>query len=125
MSGSTFSDIVYITGLKVHTTIGVFDWERAIKQPLTFDIEIEHCILQAAQSDDVQYAIDYSAVSDLVKTLAESSSYQLIESLAEEVARQVISQFKVHSVKIKLSKAGAVAGTKDVGIIIKRFSQSV
>jgi 7,8-dihydroneopterin aldolase/epimerase/oxygenase len=124
MSGSNFSDIVYITGLKVHTTIGVFDWERAIKQPLTFDIEVEHCIKQAAQTDNVEFAVDYSAVSELVKKLAESSAYQLIESLAEEVALQIINQFNIHSVKIKLSKAGAVAGTKDVGIIIKRFAPS-
>jgi 7,8-dihydroneopterin aldolase/epimerase/oxygenase len=122
MSGSTFSDIVYITGLKVHTTIGVFDWERAIKQPLTFDIEIEHCMKQAAQTDDVQFAIDYSAVSDLVRNTAESSDFKLIESLAEQIAQQIIQQFKIISVKIKLSKAGAVSGTKDVGIIIKRFS---
>ncbi len=113
-------DIIYITDLKVDTTIGVYAWERAIKQPLRFDLEMQFDIRKAAASDDVADALDYSAVSQRITEFVEQSDFQLIETLAEKVAAIVLDEFNATKVKLKLSKAGAVKNAKDVGLVIVR-----
>jgi len=113
-------DIVYITDLKIDTTIGVYEWERAIKQTLRFDLEMSHDISVAAQSDNVEDALDYFTVSQRVTEFVEQSSFQLIETLAEKVAGIILEEFPTNQVKMKLSKAGAVKNAKDVGLIIVR-----
>ena len=77
------SDKVFISGLRAETVIGVYDWERKICQPLVFDIEMATDVKAAAQDDDLTQAIDYAAISQRVIKATETSSFQLIETLAE------------------------------------------
>ena len=56
-------DIVFIRDLRVDTIVGVYDWERQIKQTLLFDIDMATDIHRAATTDDLQFAINYHAVS--------------------------------------------------------------
>lgn len=114
------SDIVFINGLAIETTIGVYDWERTIKQQLVLDLEMCFDIRQAAATDNLQYALDYSAVSQRIISLVEGSSYQLIESLAEQVAEVVMVEFAVSGLRLRLSKPGAVPEATNVGLVIVR-----
>ena len=113
-------DKVLIEGLSVETVIGVLDWEREIKQRLVFDLELSTDIQQAGATDDLQYAIDYAAVSQSVLDLVEASSYQLIESLAEKIAAMVLAEFNISHVKLKVSKPGAVPQAQNVAVQIER-----
>jgi len=113
-------DIVYIRDLRIDTVIGVYDWERQIKQTLSFDIDMATDIRQAAATDDLQYTVNYKAVSDRIIELVESFHSQLIETLAEEIATTIMTEFHVSWLRLQVSKAGAVRAARDVGLIIER-----
>jgi len=114
------SDIVFINGLAIDATIGVYDWERTIKQRLVLDLEMCFDIQSAASSDDLKYALDYSAVSQRIISFVEASSYQLLEALAEEIAKIVMKEFTVSGLRLKLNKPGAVPEASGVGLLIVR-----
>ncbi|MEX0447065.1 bifunctional dihydroneopterin aldolase/7,8-dihydroneopterin epimerase [Xenorhabdus sp. SGI246] len=113
-------DIVFIEQLSVITTIGVYDWEQTIKQKLVFDIEIGWDNKCAASSDDVEHCLDYAKVSETVIRHVENQRFALVERVAEEVADVLLKQFKAPWIRIKVSKPGAVAQAKSVGVMIER-----
>ncbi len=113
-------DIVYIQGLRIDTVIGVYDWEREIKQTLSFDINMATNNIRAAESDDIHSAVDYKAVSDRIIEFVENFHPQLIETMIERVAQLILTEYSVPWVRIQLSKAGAVPAARDVGVIIER-----
>ncbi len=115
-----FMDIVYIRELKVETVIGIFDWERKIKQTVSMDIEMATDIAAAAATDSIENALDYKAVCKRIIGFVEQSNFQLVETLAEKICEIILLEFNLPWVKLQLSKPGAVRGSRDVGIIIER-----
>lgn len=113
-------DIVYIRDLRIDTIIGIYDWEREVRQTISLDLEMGHNILQAAKTDDIQYALNYKAVSKRLIGFIEESQFLLVESMAEQIAKIVQQEFGVPWLRLRVSKPGAVRGAKDVGIIIER-----
>mgnify|MGYP005810877181 FL=1 len=113
-------DIVYIRDLCIATTIGIYDWEREVRQTVSLDLEMATDIRRAAASDDIQYALNYKAVAKRIIAHVESSNCLLVERLAEEVAALVLSEFPVPWLRLRLSKPGALRGAQDVGILIER-----
>lgn len=113
-------DKVFIEQLEVITTIGVYDWEQEIKQKLVLDIEMAHDNRPAGKSDDVSDALDYAQVSEAVIGHIEGGRFLLVERVAEEIAELIMSRFNVPWIKIRLTKPGAVAQAKGVGVIIER-----
>ena len=118
------ADIVYLYGLKCETTVGVWEWEKNIKQIITLDIDLACDIKPAAEQDDLTKALDYQAIAERVKTITESNQFELIESLAEKVANTILSEFSTNWIKIKLDKGQAVPGVKNVGVVIERSAES-
>ena len=59
-------DLVFIKQLEVITTIGVYEWEQGIKQKLVLDIDMAHDNKPAADSDNVEYCLNYAEVSEAV-----------------------------------------------------------
>ncbi len=113
-------DIVYIRDLKIQTVIGIFDWERAIKQTVSLDLEMATDIRRAAATDSIDDALNYKAVAKRIIGFVENSDFQLVETMAEQVAQIVLEEFSVPWLRLRLSKPGAVRGSKDVGVIIER-----
>ncbi|MCW7548404.1 bifunctional dihydroneopterin aldolase/7,8-dihydroneopterin epimerase [Photorhabdus sp. P32] len=113
-------DIVFIEELVVITTIGVYDWEQTIKQKLVFDIEMGWDNERASSSDDVEYCLDYAKVSESIINHVENQNFALVERVAEEVAALLLKRFNSPWVRIKVSKPGAVAQARQVGVIIER-----
>ncbi|TFH91453.1 bifunctional dihydroneopterin aldolase/7,8-dihydroneopterin epimerase [Vibrio ouci] len=113
-------DKVFIEQLEVITTIGVYDWEQEIKQKLVLDIEMAHDNRPAGKSDDVVDALDYAQVSQAVLQHIEGGRFLLVERVAEEIAELIMAKFNVPWIKIRLTKPGAVAQAKGVGVIIER-----
>ncbi|MBD3671403.1 MAG: dihydroneopterin aldolase [Gammaproteobacteria bacterium] len=116
-------DIVYISDLRIDTIIGIFDWERRVKQTISLDIEMATDIRKAAASDDIKDALDYKSVAKRIIAFVEQSEFQLVETLTERIAGIIMDEFNVPWVKIKLNKKGALRGSRDVGIIIERGSR--
>ncbi|MCA6222465.1 MULTISPECIES: bifunctional dihydroneopterin aldolase/7,8-dihydroneopterin epimerase [Photorhabdus] len=113
-------DIVFIEELVVITTIGVYDWEQTIKQKLVFDIEMGWDNKRASSSDNVEYCLDYAKVSEVIINHVENQNFALVERVAEEVADLLLKRFNSPWVRIKVSKPGAVAQARQVGVIIER-----
>ncbi|VAW75484.1 Dihydroneopterin aldolase [hydrothermal vent metagenome] len=114
------TDIVFIRELRIETVIGIYDWERKIKQDVVFDIEMATDITKAAQSDSIEDALDYKTISKRIVEFVEQSKFQLVETLAEKVAAIILNEFKVPWVKLQLNKQGALSAARDVGITIER-----
>lgn len=113
-------DIVYISDLKIETIIGIYDWEREVKQVVSLDLEMAHDISQAANTDDIQYALNYKAVAKRLIQFVGESEFLLVESLAEQIAAILQQEFNVPWLRLTLSKPGALRGARDVGIRIER-----
>ena len=113
-------DIVYIRELEVETLIGIYDWEREVKQVVNLDLEMATDIQQAAKSDDIKDTLDYKAVSKRLISFISGSEFLLVEAMAEQVAKIVLEEFNVPWLRLRLSKPGADRGARDVGIIIER-----
>lgn len=113
-------DIIFLGGLEIETIIGIYDWERVTKQTVILDIEMAFDIQKAAETDDIQYTLDYKTVSRRVISFVEASQFFLVEKLISEIADLIRNEFNVPWVKITLNKKGAISGASDVGIIIER-----
>ena len=113
-------DVVFIRDLEVKTVIGVFDWERTIRQRLVFNIELGTDVIAASKSDDLADTLDYKAISHAIEEMAEASSYQLGEALVEAVAQMVMKDFEVKWLSITLDKPGAVSCSRSVVVRIER-----
>ncbi len=113
-------DILYIHDLRIDTVIGVYDWERRIRQTVVFDIDLGVDVRKAAASDAIGDAVDYGEVAQRVIAFVGASHFTLVETLAEKVAELIQNEFKVPWLRLKLNKQGAVRGVRDVGVVIER-----
>ncbi|MGB0713102.1 MAG: dihydroneopterin aldolase [Gammaproteobacteria bacterium] len=118
-------DIIFLKDLRIDATIGIYAWERCIKQELVFDLEMGTDIRPAAASDAIEDTLNYKAVAKRVQGFVEDSSYELVETLAEKVAELILTEFPVPWVRLTLNKQGAVRGARDVGIIIERSAPGI
>lgn len=113
-------DRVLIEGLTISTTIGVYDWEKKIKQKLILDLEMAWDNQPAGKSDDVALCLDYFKVSQAITSLVEANKFELIECVAERVAELVIQLFSVNWLRVKVSKPGAITNATNVAVVIER-----
>jgi len=113
-------DIIFLGGLEIETVIGIYDWERKIKQKIYLDMEMAFDIKKAAATDDIAYTLDYKTVSDRIVKFVETSEFFLVETLIEKIAEILLTEFSIPWVKIVLNKKGAISRARDVGIIIER-----
>ncbi len=117
-------DIIFLSDLRVQTVIGIWDWERAIKQTVAIDLEMATDIRTAAASDSIEDTLDYKNVAKRIIEFVEQSSFQLVETMAERIAGIVTDEFGVPWVRVRLSKPGAIRGSREVGILIERTRES-
>src|SRR3954462_14463610 len=107
-------DKIFLTGLSTECIVGIWDWERKIKQPVIIDLEMATDVRKAASTDRIEDApIDYKKVAKSVQAFVEASEFQLIETLTERIAQLIIREFGVSWVKVRLNKQGAIRGSKD------------
>ena len=100
--------------------IGIYDWEREIRQDITLDIEMGFDILPASKTDHIDQTLDYKAVSKRLIGFVKKSEFQLVETLAEQICQIILNEFDVEQVKLTLNKGKAVTGAQGVGVIINR-----
>ena len=113
-------DIIYLNELTIETVIGVFDWERKIKQNVIIDLEMGADIRKAAGTDSLDDTLNYKAVAKRLIQFVGESDFQLVETLAERVAEIVMTEFNVPWLRLRVNKKGAVRSAVDVGVIIER-----
>ena len=113
-------DRVFIEALEIECLIGIYDWERTVRQNVVLDIEMAFDNRVPAGSDAIEHTLDYKAVSKRLMQFVGDSSYGLVETLAEQCAAIILNEFNVAWVRLKLAKPGAVRGARSVGVIIER-----
>ncbi len=113
-------DIVFISDLDIETVIGIFDWEREIKQTVRLNIEMNADVRRAAMTDHIDDTLDYKSVAKRLIGFVEKSEFGLVETLAERCAEIILNEFPVDWIKLRLDKPGAVRGSRSVGILIER-----
>jgi len=114
-------DQVFINGLAVEAIIGVYDWERIAPQRLIVDLVMEWDMARAAADDDIRATLDYAAISQRVAEFAAASSYELVETFADRLARSIIEEFSVPWLRLRVTKPGAVPqALGGVGVVIER-----
>jgi len=113
-------DKIFLHELKVETIIGIWEWERKIRQTVVIDLEMSADIAKAAATDDVADTLNYKSVAKRIQGFVADSSFQLVETLAEKIAGIIREEFDVAWVKVTVHKPGAIRGSRDVGIEIER-----
>lgn len=113
-------DIIYLHNLQIETVIGIFEWERRVRQTVSFDLDMAADVGRAAASDSIQDTLDYKKVAKRLIEFVGHSEFHLVETLAERVAQLVLDEFNVRWVRLRLNKQGAIRGARDVGVIIER-----
>jgi len=113
-------DIIFLKNLEIETVIGIYDWERKIKQTVVLDLEMATDISKAAASDHIDDTLDYKAVAKRLIQFVGEAKFELVETLTEKVAEIILNEFNVPWVKVVLNKQGAIRGAQGVGIIIER-----
>ena len=113
-------DIIFLRNLKIDTIVGIYDWERRIKQPIILDLEMATDIKKAAATDHIDDTLNYKAVAKRVISFVEDSEFELVETLAERIAEIIVNEFEVPWLRLSLNKIGAIRGARDVGVLIER-----
>jgi len=113
-------DIIYLHDLKIECIIGIWEWERRIKQTIIVDLDMAADIRRAAASDKIEDTLNYKAVSMRLIDFVGNSQFHLVETLAEKVAELLLAEFNIQWVRVRINKRGAVRRAGDVGVIIER-----
>lgn len=113
-------DRIEILGLSVPAIIGIFDWERKVRQTVVLDLVLETDVRRPGRTDRIADALDYKAVSKRVQALVKASRFGLIEALAEEVARVLLAETGARRATVRIEKPGALRGARTVAVVITR-----
>lgn len=117
---ATLNDTIFVTDLRIEAVVGIWDWERALPQTISLDLEMATDISAAVAADHIDATLDYRAISKRVTAYVQESKFQLIETMAEQVAALIREEFGVAWVRVAVHKPWAVRGSRDVGITIER-----
>jgi dihydroneopterin aldolase len=115
-------DRIFISALSIEAIIGIYDWEREVKQRLEVDLEMWMDLSAAGTSDAIEDTLNYKSVAKRVLAFVEASRYRLVEALAAEIARIVLEEFRIARVRVTVHKPGAIRHSRDVGVVVERGS---
>lgn len=113
-------DTVFLRGLAIETTIGFFEWERHVRQTVVLDLEIPVDCARAASTDSVDNTVDYKAIAKRCIAFVEAAQYNLVETLAHQLATTLLAEFDIAWIRLSVNKPGAIRGSRDVGVKIER-----
>jgi dihydroneopterin aldolase len=113
-------DIIFLKDLKIETVVGIYDWERKVKQTVILDLEMATDVKRAASTDKIEDALDYKAIAKRLISFVGESEFELVETLAERVSEIILIEFDVSWLRLSLNKIGAIRGARDVGVVIER-----
>lgn len=116
-------DTIFLRDLRIRTIVGIWEWERRMQQIVSIDLDMGTNIQRAAHSDQISDTLDYKAVTRRVKSLVADSKFNLIETMAEQIAALIIDEFAVPWVRVAVHKPWAIRGSRDVGVVIERGSR--
>ena len=114
------ADTIFLSDLRVDAIVGIWDWERKIRQVVSIDLQMGADIRKAAATDSIEDTLNYKSVAKRIQQFVGDSEFQLVETLAERIAELVLTEFDVPWVDVRVNKPGAIRGARDVGVRIRR-----
>jgi len=124
MTEDSNTDIIFLQDLRVDTIVGIWDWERKIRQTVSIDLEMGADVRRAANNDDIENTLNYKLVAKRVQQFVADSEYQLVETLAEKIAETILQEFEIPWIQVRVAKPGAIRNAKSVGVLIRRTKTS-
>tara|TARA_B100000700_G_C14263601_1_gene498216 strand:- start:6 stop:386 length:381 start_codon:yes stop_codon:yes gene_type:complete len=121
MNKYDYGDAIVLNDLRVKTLVGIWDWERKIRQVVSIDLEMGVDITRASTSDSIEDTLNYKNVAKRVQSFVGESEFRLVETLAERIAELVLSEFQLPWIQVYVKKPGAIRGAENVGIRIRRY----
>lgn len=116
----TQTDTIFLEDLRIETIVGIWEWERKIRQTVSIDLELGADVRKAAETDTIEGTVNYKAIAKRVQQFVADSEFQLVETMAEKVAGIILDEFEIPWVQIRVSKPGAIRNAKNVGVRIRR-----
>ena len=89
------NDKIFLSGLTAECIIGIWDWERQVKQKVVIDLEMTTDIRKAAASDRIEDTLDYKKVSKRLLQFVAGSQFQLVKTLTDRIAQVVLTELDV------------------------------
>lgn len=108
--------LIHITNLRLRTVIGTNGWERQTTQDVVLNIELEFDGSKAAESDDLADTVNYKDLTDRVVEMVEGSRFYLMEKLAAETAKLLMSEPRVQRAKVRADKPRALSRSDSVSV---------
>lgn len=121
MSEDAHPDTIFLRDLKIDTVVGIWDWERKIRQTVSIDLEMGADIRKAATTDNIDDTLNYKSVAKRVQQFVGDSEFQLVETMAEKIAETILGEFDIPWIDVRVNKPGAIRGARDVGVKIRRY----
>ena len=97
-------DLIHIEQLELLARLGVPDDERATPQRLALNLTIQPARDFRELGDRIENTVDYFVVAQTVQQIAAARPRRLLETLAEEIAEEVLHRFPVRAVSLELRK---------------------
>lgn len=104
------SDRIHLRNIRLEGRHGYYDHELEQRQPFEVDVELVLNLQPAGIDDDLEQSVDYAKAYDIVRQVVESTSYRLLEALAEAISHELLSAFPVDEVGIRVRKPGVQLG---------------
>jgi 7,8-dihydroneopterin aldolase/epimerase/oxygenase len=110
-------DAVFLKDLKVVGKHGVYEHERRAEQEFLVDIEASFDTRAASASDKLEDSTDYDAFAKIAKEVVERNTFYLIERLADSIAKEILADVRIASVRVTVRKPAALqSGVPGVSI---------
>ncbi|VUD40386.1 Dihydroneopterin aldolase [Thalassocella blandensis] len=113
-------DIVFIRDLQVEAVVGIYEWERKVRQPVLINLDMGHDNSVPAKSRNIEDALNYKAVADRICNLVVDQKFELLETMAEEIALVLQHEFAVPWMRISCAKPTVLTHVREVGVTIER-----
>ncbi|MDP7578698.1 MAG: dihydroneopterin aldolase, partial [SAR202 cluster bacterium] len=97
-------DSIQLNGMSFYGYHGVSEAERELGQRFVVDLEIYRDLSLAGESDNLDDTVNYTDLYKMVKKIVEDSRHELLEGLAESIAKRVLEKFAVDSVELTVKK---------------------
>ncbi|MDG2376134.1 MAG: dihydroneopterin aldolase [Woeseiaceae bacterium] len=120
MSSDSNPDTIFLNDLRVETIVGLWDWERKIRQTVSIDLKMGADIRKAAATDSIDDTLNYKSVAKRVQQFVSDSEFLLVETMAEKIAETILAEFHMPWIDVRVNKPGAIRGARDVGVHIRR-----
>lgn len=120
MNDQSRPDTIFLHDMRIETVVGIWEWERKIRQTVSIDLEMGADVRQAAAHDDIEHTLNYKAVAKRIQSFVGDAEFKLVETMAERIAEVVLTEFEVPWVQVRVNKPGAIRGARDVGVLIYR-----